>query len=135
MDKKIIYTSFFDNIKDLSDDEYFFVCIRGDHPSWFKGYIYKPLIPRWFWWSQWDILPKGTPDEYYRADWFYRENYQETNLSKLTPRYVISYLESLALGRKIVFVCGEIPTEFCHRRLVDEWLSKRGYCVEELDYL
>ena len=135
MYKKIIYTSFFDNIKDLSDDEYFFVCIRGDHPKWFKGYICKPLIPRWSWWSQWDALPKNTPEEYYEADWFYRDCYREMVLSNLTPRRVISDLESLAVKRKIVFICGEIPPEFCHRRIIDEWLSKSGYVVEELDYV
>ena len=133
MEKKLFYTSFFDNIKNLSDDEYFFVCIRGDHPDWFDGFIYRPFIPR-KWWFDWEILPKNTTQEYYNADWFYRDHYRETNLSKLTPQQVISDLENLAATRKIVFVCGEIPPEFCHRRIIDEWLSEAGCLVEELDF-
>ena len=133
MNKKVFYTTFFDNIKNFSENEYCFVCIRGDHPSWFKGSIYKPLIPR-KWWFEWNVLPKNTDNQYYYADWFYREMYNETNLSKLNPGQVVSELECLAEGRKIVFVCGESPPEFCHRRIIDTWLSKAGYVVEELDY-
>lgn len=130
----IIFTSFFDNIKNLSENEFFFVCIRGDHPEWFNGFVYKPLIPK-KWWFEWNSLKKNTPDQYYFADNFYREKYLETNLSKTTPEQVISELNQLANGRKIVLVCGEIPPLFCHRRIIDSWLSKSGMRVQELDCL
>ena len=132
MDKKI-YTSFFENIRNLSENEYFFVCIRGDHPEWFNGFVYKPLIPR-KWWFEWNSLKKETPDHYYDADYFYRKMYQQTNLSKTTPEKVIRDLSRLSNGRKVVFVCGEVPPEFCHRRIIDNWLSEAGFDVEELDY-
>ena len=131
--KNKIYTSFFANIRNLSDKEYFLVCIRGDHPGWYNGFVYKPLIPR-KWWFEWKSLDKETSFQYYYADHFYREMYQETNLSKITPKQVISELEKLANGRKIVFICGEIPPEFCHRGIIDSWLSENGFDVEELDY-
>ena len=133
MNKKI-YTSFFDNIRNLSENEFFFVCIRGDHPDWYTGFVYKPLIPR-KWWFEWNSLKKETPAQYYYADHFYREKYRETNLSKITPEQVVSELQNLANGRKIVLICGEIPPEFCHRRIIDTWLSRAGFEVEELDYL
>lgn len=132
MDK--IYTSFFDNIKSFSDDEFFFVCIRGDHPEWYNGFIYRPLIPR-KWWFQWNSLNKNTPDQYYYADYFYRKMYLETNLSKISPKQVASELKKLANSRKIVLICGETPPEFCHRRIIDTWLSESGIEVEELEYL
>lgn len=128
-----IYTSYFDNIKNLPQDEYFFVCIRGDHPEWYDGFVYKPLIPR-KWWFEWNSLKKETSNQYYFADHFYREMYLQTNLSKTTPEQVVSELEKLANGRKIVLICGEIPPEFCHRRIIDTWLSYAGFDVEELDY-
>ena len=128
-----IYTSFFDNVRSFSDKEFFLVCIRGDHPDWYEGFVYKPLIPR-KWWFEWDSLKKKNPTQYYDADYFYRKKYQETNLSKTTPERVVSELEILANGRKIVLICGEIPPEFCHRRIVDSWLSENGFEVEELDY-
>ena len=132
MDKKI-YTSFFENIRNLSENEYFFVCIRGDHPEWFDGFVYKPLIPR-KWWFEWNSLKKETPTQYYDADYFYRKMYQQTNLSKTTPEKVIRDLNRLSNGRNIVFVCGEIPPKFCHRRIIDNWLSEAGFDVEELGY-
>ena len=128
-----IYTSYFDNIKNLPQDEYFFVCIRGDHPEWYDGFVYKPLIPG-KWWFEWNSLKKETSNQYYFADHFYREMYLQTNLSKTTPEQVVSELEKLANGRKIVLICGEIPPEFCHRRIIDTWLSYAGFDVEELDY-
>ena len=128
-----IYTSFFDNIRDLSENEFFFVCIRGDHPQWYEGFVYRPLIPR-KWWFEWEIMPKDTPTDYYKADHFYREMYQQTNLSKTTPEDVVSELKKLANGKKIVLICGEIPPEFCHRRIIDTWLSAAGFQVEELNY-
>ena len=128
-----IYTSFFDNVKNLSKSEYFLVCIRGDHPDWYDGFVYRPFVPR-KWWFEWNALKKETPDQYYEADYFYRKKYQETNLSKTTPDQVISELKILANGRKVVLICGEIPPEFCHRRIIDSWLSDKGFEVEELDY-
>lgn len=128
-----IYTSFFDNIRNLSENEYFFVCIRGDYPEWYNGFVYKPLIPR-KWWFEWNSLNKRTPAQYYYADYFYRSMYYQTNLSKTTPERVISELQKLANGRKIVLICGEIIPLFCHRRIVDTWLTESGFDVEELDY-
>ena len=128
-----IYTSFFDNVKNLSDKEFFIVCIRGDQPEWFNGFVYKPLIPR-KWWFEWNSLKKETDVQYYDADYFYRKKYQETNLSKITPERVIAELQKLANGRKIVLVCGERPPKFCHRRIIDTWLSNAGFEVEELMY-
>lgn len=128
-----IYTSFFDNVRNLSDEEFFLVCIRGDHPGWYEGFVYKPLVPR-KWWFEWNCLKKESPAQYYDADYFYRKMYQETNLSKTTPQRVVSELQNLAKGRKIVLICGEIPPEFCHRRIIDSWLSEDSFEVEELDY-
>ena len=128
-----IYTSFFANVRNLSSREFFLVCIRGDYPDWYNGFAYKPLVPR-KWWFEWKSLKKKTPAQYYYADYFYRKKYQETNLSKTTPERVISELKMLANGRKIVLICGEVPPEFCHRRIVDSWLSENGFEVEELDY-
>lgn len=130
---KKIYTSFFENVKNLSEDEYLLVCIRGNHPDWFNGLVYKPLIPR-KWWFEWEALPKKTSFQYYYADNFYREMYQQTNLSKTSQEKVISDLEEIAQNRKIVLICGETPPEFCHRRIIDTWLSNSGYLVEELNY-
>lgn len=79
-------------------------------------------------------MKKGTPTQYYEADCLYRKKYQETNLSKTTPERVVSELEMFANGRKIVLICGEMPPEFCHRRIIDSWLSENGFDVEELDY-
>ena len=57
----------------------------------------------------------------------YRAAYQEI-LDRLDPRKV--YQE---LGEDAVLLCWEKPGEFCHRRLVAEWLEEHlGVTIIEL---
>ena len=49
----------------------------------------------------------------------YTRRYYDEVLSKLDPRQV--YEE---LGPNAILLCWEAPGEFCHRRLVAQWLSE-----------
>jgi uncharacterized protein (DUF488 family) len=58
----------------------------------------------------------------------YRKEYQKI-LDSLDPAKV-----GKDLGPDAIMLCWERPGEFCHRRLVAEWLSKHlGQSVPEFD--
>jgi len=84
-------------------------------PKWYQGKIYKPLAPPW-------ELVKVTDEV------LFRDIYHKRVLSKLNPQQVMA-----ALGENAVMLCWEKTGEFCHRRLVAEWLEKAlGISVPEL---
>lgn len=82
--------------------------------------IYSPLVPPWY-------LVRAyksgsiTPAQYSRV-------YVEKILDKLDWSDLVNDLE------QSVLLCWCKPTEFCHRRLVRNWLNKNGIICEELEY-
>ena len=84
-------------------------------PKWYKGALYKKLAPPW------EIVKIGDEATFRRL-------YHEMVLSHLNPFHVADDLEGKVL------LCWEHPGQFCHRRLVAEWLEKNLLIeVPELD--
>lgn len=55
-------------------------------------------------------------------------------LHELKVDVVVHQLELLGRGNDVALVCYEKPGEFCHRRIVAEWLKKAaGIPVEEYE--
>lgn len=81
------------------------VAISIGVPKWFKGERYPALAPSW-------SLVKESNEK------TYRERYYREVLSRLNPVYVADDLEGKIL------LCHEKPGDFCHRRLVAEWLER-----------
>lgn len=55
-------------------------------------------------------------------------------LDELKVNIVLHQLELLARGNDVALVCYEKPGEFCHRRIVAEWLKETaGITVEEYE--
>ncbi len=79
------------------------VSIARYAPRWYSGRRYLALAPTR------QMLKMGEDD--------YRVAYQEI-LERLDPRKVYE-----DLGPDAVLLCWEKPGEFCHRRLVAEWLE------------
>lgn len=138
----MIYTSYFDNIKNLPDN-FFPVAICGKITNGYKGLRYKKLAPKYDFWKIW----KETKDNEY-----YEKMYNETVLDKLDILEVLGDLYDIVeptLSKEmidyvnmcncpwwanpefhIVLVCYEEPGLFCHRHLVSKWLSTYCRCVE-----
>ncbi|OGO03987.1 MAG: hypothetical protein A2Y91_03395 [Chloroflexi bacterium RBG_13_54_8] len=58
----------------------------------------------------------------------YRRRYQEEVLDALNARAIIE-----ELGSDIILLCWEAPGQFCHRRLVAEWIEREtGIVVPEV---
>ena len=105
-------TSYFDLYKGENG-----VSISGRCPVSFKGEQYKKLAPKkWFF-----IKYKMDGDKN-----FYIQQYYKLVLDVLDPHQVYDDLKDK------VILCWEKPGEFCHRRIVAEWIKdKLGIEVPE----
>lgn len=110
----MIQTSYFAN-KDLSrlGSEVRLVAISQGIPKWFRGDIFRPLAPSWQLVRINDVA-------------LYKRLYKEQVLDRLDPVRIARQLDNSIL------LCWERPGQFCHRRLVAEWLEKAtGIVVPE----
>ena len=93
-------------------------------PHWFTGESYPLLSP-----SR-DLLNAYKAGGCTQAE--YRFRYYDETLSRLDPASV--YKDLCAKGEDVAILCYERTGEFCHRRLVAEWLEKTiGVIVPEYD--
>jgi len=109
----MIQTSYFAKYK-KSDG----ISIARGTPKWFHGDQFPDLFPSW-------KLIKGnfSKKEYTRI-------YYEEVLSKLRPSGIAALLDGKTL------LCWEKSGDFCHRRIVAEWLyNELGIIVKEYNYI
>ena len=115
----MIFTSYFGNIKNIPSS-IIPVSIAQNSPRWYKGVEEKRLAPTTA----------------------IRQNYRKTNSQvEYTLAFNVmlefldmdSILESLtSYGKDICLLCYEKPGEFCHRRLVAEYLKRaKGLLIPE----
>ncbi len=89
------------------------VAISVGVPPWYHGRRYMPLAPD----RAWLRLPEAEYRPLYAA-----------RLAGLDAHEVVANL-----GEDAVLLCWESPGEFCHRRLVAEWLEREtGIVVPEV---
>ena len=134
----MIYTSYFAKLKSLPKN-IIPISICGKAPDWYHGLQYKKLAPKYNFFMEW----KENHDNDY-----YIRCYNEQVLSQLNAHQVVEELDELLLmhtvsieyhgnpkeSPKIVLVCYEKPTDFCHRHLVAKWLRENGFKCEELRF-
>jgi len=96
-------TSYYGNVKNLKGKN--LVAISQGVPKWWKGRIYKALAPSWY------LIKLKDEDTY-------TQKFNEI-LDNLDAREVVK-----VLGEDAILLCWEKPGEFCHRRLVAEWLER-----------
>lgn len=120
----MIYTSYFAKLKSLPDNIVpISICAKA--PSWYMGLQYKKLAPKYDFFMKW----KENHDNDY-----YIKCFDEQVLDKLDPMRVCRELCSLAKSNEICLICYEKPTDFCHRHLVANWLTKNGLECKEYQY-
>jgi hypothetical protein len=90
------------------------VAISQGVPKGYTGRRYMPLAPPW-------SLVREKDEDVYRAAYL-------KQLSRLDPQKVYD-----DLGENAILLCWEKPGEFCHRRLVAQWLeSELGVTIPEI---
>lgn len=91
------------------------VSISRGKPKWYDGRTYDALAPPW------NLVHEHDEETF-------RRKYKRQVLDKLDPVQVV-----YELGDGAVMLCWEAPGEFCHRRVVAEWLEEElGITVPEL---
>jgi len=98
-----MFTSYFGNVRKSLQGQNV-VAIAQGIPKWYTGKRYMPLAPSWA------LIRLTDEAEYCRG-------YAQV-LAKLDARGVYEFL-----GGDAILLCWEKPGEFCHRRLVAEWLQ------------
>lgn len=95
------------------------VSIAGRCPNNFYGREYKKLAPKYWFFQKYKL--DGDEE-------FYKIQYQKEVLDKLNPVDVYN-----DLGDNAILLCYEAVGEFCHRRLVAQWLNKHlGIIIDEI---
>ena len=96
-----------------------YVSIAGKCPNWYKGREYKKLAPKYWFFKKYKL----DGDEI-----SYTKDYYKEVLDKLDPQEIYD-----KLGEDAIILCWEKPGDFCHRRLVAEWLEKAlGITIDEI---
>jgi len=91
------------------------VAISRSVPKWYTGERYVSLAP-----ASWKLV-KEAREDVFRAQFLQQ-------LEQLDAAFIVSYL-----GEGAILLCWEEPGEFCHRRVVAEWIEREtGLVVPEL---
>ena len=123
---KVIYTTYFANLKKLPKD-IFPISIAGKAPDWYNGAQYRKLAPKYSFFKEWK--------ESHNND-YYIKCFKEQVLDKLDIVNVIRDILDISsnngyFSNRIALVCYEKPEDFCHRHLVTEWLNNYGFDCKE----
>jgi len=104
-------TSYFANLKRVANP----LAICGRSPTWYLGPQFKVLAPKY------DFFAAYKAGELDAAG--YTLQFNEKVLKSLDPVEIYQRLVK-QYGQDVSLLCYEKPGDFCHRRLVADWMSK-----------
>jgi uncharacterized protein YeaO (DUF488 family) len=109
-----IQTSYFAKMRSFPKDVVP-IAICAKPPSWYTGLVYKKLAPSY------SILMeyKANPDKEK-----YTQRFLHEIVSYLDFQQVYSDLYNLSEGKDIIMLCFEKSSDFCHRHIIAEEMSK-----------
>ena len=124
MRKMKIYTSYFAKLRSLPEN-IVPISICGKAPDWYAGLQYKKLAPKYGFFIEW----KKTHDNDYAI-----EHFNSEVLDQLNAKTILEELSKMSNNKDIALICYEKPSDFCHRHLVAEWLTKNNIQCEEYQF-
>lgn len=115
-----MYTGYYAKLKEYKQAGLIPVSIAGKAPDWYDGLEYKKLAPKWSFFSEWKYGSHKGDNEYYISQ-FDTKVLKETSVEN-----VLADLANLSNGEldKVILLCYEKPTDFCHRHLVANWINE-----------
>lgn len=115
-----MYTGYFAKLKEYKQAGLIPISISGKAPDWYDGLEYKKLAPKWDFFSEWKYGSHKGDNEYYISQ-FDTKVLKETSVEN-----VLADLADLSNGEldKVILLCYEKPTDFCHRHLVANWINE-----------
>lgn len=117
-----IYTSYFANYRKFNSNT-ISIGITRFPPKWWKGKNLKELAPS-------EKLLRNYRNGLISEEEFAIQYKNELWNAGLTPGIVKKGLEKIGQGHDIVLCCYEKPEDFCHRKVLADWLSD----VVEFEY-
>ena len=137
----MIYTSYFAKLKQIEELNIIPVSICGRCPNWYKGNQYKKLAPKYKFFMEW----KQNQDNDFYIEHFQKEILDNRNINivlqdlfNFFSTYQQDFIKNLHTPYwmnndfNIALICYEKPSDFCHRHLVADWMTKNGIPVKEL---
>lgn len=126
-----IFTGYFAKILEYEKENCFCISIAGKCPEWYSGVEYKKLAPKYSFFQKWKNGYINN-EEYIKC--FY-----ENVLDNLNAKKVWEEIKHLTgNSKRVILLCYEKPTDFCHRHIVANWLHdelnktvKEFWCVEK----
>lgn len=116
------YTTYFSNVINLPNN-IAPVSIALKPPKDWDGLQYRVLAPKEEFFYKWRES---------RDNDYYTKRFNSEVLARLDANIVVEELQRLAKGYdSVALVCYELPTEFCHRFLVADFLRGAGFEVKE----
>jgi len=117
-----IFTSLFARTARLEKTGIVPISIALWNPRWYDGAAMRSVAPTAYMVNA-DISRER-----------YVELYNREILGRLRAEDVVAEIETLSNGKDAALLCYEKPGDFCHRRLLAEWLTREtGIEVEEFD--
>lgn len=111
-----MYTGYFSKLKTYTSKDLIPVSIALFTPKWYRGVTYLSLAPSY------NLFKRYKYDSISLNEYIIEYNLQ---ISKLDPIKVRKDLMSISNNlEKIILLCYEKPTEFCHRKLAADWLCR-----------
>lgn len=136
----MIYTTYFAQLRNLPSNV-IPISICRFPPKWYHGMEYLKLAPPWSILKRWK---DGEKD--YNAVREYVQDYYRQVLNPLSIPRVLNDLQIMLPndiklkiqspvwnddGWHIALICYEKPGDFCHRKIVAEWLQDAGITCQE----
>jgi hypothetical protein len=115
-----VYTGYYAKLKEYKQAGLIPVSIAGKAPDWYDGLEYKKLAPKWSFFSEWKNGSHKGDNGYYISQ------FGAQVLKSFTAESVLADLANLSNGEldKVILLCYEKPTDFCHRHLVANWINE-----------
>lgn len=118
----MIYTSYYDNLKNINTDIFAPIGISGWIPDNYIGARYIPLSPKWAIYKEYQKTHDAVQ---------YTKRYKEEVLAKRNINKVIRDLYILSDNKIPILLCYETPEKFCHRKIVADWFTDNGFYTLE----
>ena len=125
-----MYTGYFAKLKTYIDAGLVPVSICGKAPDWYEGFQYKALAPKWSFFNEWKNGTEHKGDNEYYIQHFNDEVLKGRSWIQTMAdlQRITGIMDDL---NKIILICYEKPSDFCHRHLVAKWLTENGINCEE----
>ena len=116
-----IYTSYFRKAEEIKAAGLATISIAQHQPRWIKPGVIDGVIQALAPDAEWLAWAESDREKYLK--------YYHARLAVLDVEEITARIAEIAAGKAAVLLCYERPGEFCHRRIVANWLEEHAGIV------